>query len=54
MPELTACTVNRIVKHLVPDHLSGSAQYGEKGADAREGSTETRQDLLNQGLVEDF
>jgi hypothetical protein len=52
MPELTACTVNRKDKHLVPDHLSGSDDTGGKGADAREGSAESRQDFLNQGPVE--
>jgi hypothetical protein len=54
MPELTACTGNRIVELLVPEHLGGSAESGEKGADAREGFADIHQDLLNQGPIKRF
>jgi hypothetical protein len=54
MPELTACTSDRIVELLVPEHLSGSDESGEKGADAREGFADIHQDLLNQGPIKRF
>jgi hypothetical protein len=54
MPELTACTGNRIVELLVPEHLGGSAESGEKGADTREGFADIHQDLLNQGPIKRF